>query len=374
MKKFRYRLPWGLIFLLVLAILLTACGGNQAAPSVANETANPVAEKPAQETNGKLTILEWAGYDAPEYWQPFAEKHPDTKVDFSYFAEDAEALTKVQSGYAVDLVHPCSSWFGQYVELGLIQPIDTTRLKNWSGVNPELAKLGQIDGKQYLIPWDWGFESLLIRTDKVQQKPTSWADLWNPEYKGHVSIFDSGEATWIITASMLGFDPYNTTPEQQAQIKQKLIELKPNLLNYWTDSTELAGLISAGDVWVAGDAWQDIYFTTKNEGVPVEYITPKEGRLSFVCGYALSSQSKNVDLAYDYIDAALAPQSMANMSNAFAYGASNFDALPMIDPAIVKEFNLDNPDVLKDTIFYQALTADQRKLFTSVWSDVKAAP
>lgn len=376
MKKNRSRLPVLLLTLLILSLVLTACSEKavEKTAEIAEITDAPAAGEPDQETSGNLTILEWAGYDAPEFWQPFAEKYPDVEVDFSYFADDAEALSKVQSNFAVDIIHPCSSWFGQYVELGLIQPIDTTRLKNWAGVNPELAKLGQIDGTQYLIPWDWGFESILIRTDKISTKPTSWKDLWNPEYKGHSSIFDSAEAAWVIAATVLGFDPYNTTPEQQEQIKEKLIALKPNLLNYWTDSTELAGLISSGDVWVAGDAWQDIYFVLKNEGVPVEYIKPEEGQLSFVCGFVISSASENEDLAYEYIDAALAPQSMANMANYFGYGAANFNALPLINPEYVAEFNLDNPDVLKDTIFYQSLTAEQRELFTRVWSEVKAAP
>lgn len=372
MCKNRSRITWTLATLLALSIFITACGQQSAEPAATNET--PGVSEASLDTDGKLTILEWAGYDAAEYWQPFAEKYPEVEVDFSFFAEDAEALTKVQSNFAVDIIHPCSSWFGQYVELGLIQPIDTTRLKNWDGINPELAKLGQIDGKQYLIPWDWGFESILIRTDKIATKPASWNDLWDPEYQGHSSIFDSAEAAWVIAATALGFDPYNTTPEQQEQIKQKLIDLKPNLLNYWTDSTELAGLISSGDVWVAGDAWQDIYFMVKNEGVPVEYIQPKEGRLSFVCGYVLSSAAKNVDLAYEYIDAAIDPQSMANMANEFGYGAANFDALPLINPDYVQEFGLDNPDVLKDTIFLQSLTAEQRELFTSIWSEVKASP
>lgn len=373
-KEFRSTLLRAALTFLVATLALAACAPSGDAPG--DQTAAPTAPAAtaAQSGVGRLSLLEWAGYDVPAYWKPFADQYPAVKVDFSYFAEDAEALTKLQSGYDADLVHPCSPWIGQYVELGLVQPIDVSRLKNWPGVNSDLAALGQIDGKQYLVPWDWGFESILVRSDKVKTLPTSWADLWNPEYKGFVSFFDSGEPAWVIAATVLGYDPYNTTPAQQAEIKQKLLDLKPNLLNYWTDSTELAGMISSGDVHVAGDAWQDIYFTTKSEGVPVAYIDPKEGRLSFVCGFAISSQAKNLDLAYAYIDAALDPQSMANMANDFAYGASNFNALPLIDPAIVQEFHLDNPDVLKDTIFYQPLTTAQRELFTSTWSDVKAAP
>lgn len=354
-------------------IIITACSGGSSNPITPADTDG--SEEPvAQENNETLNILEWAGYDAPEHWEPFAEKYPQVKVAFSYFGDDAEALTKIQSGFKVDLAHPCSPWIRQYADLGLIQPIDTSRLKNWADLDPNLTEIGKIDGKQYMVPWDWGFEAILVRSDKIDTKPESWADLWNPSYQGHLSIFDSAEAAWVIAATALGIDPYNTTPEEQEQIKQKLIELKPNLLNYWTDSTELAGMVSSGDVWVAGDAWQDIYLTNKSEGIPVEYIFPKEGPLSFVCGFVITSDTQNLDLAYEYIDAAIDTQSMVNMVNNFGYGPSNRKAIPLLDEELVAEFNLDDPGVLRNTIFFQPITAEQRELITTTWSEVKAAP
>lgn len=361
------------LILFIFALFLTACA-NVPSDGSSPSTNDSSASGSQSTSNETLTILEWAGYDAPEYWQPFADEFPGVNVDFSFFAEDAEALSKVQSGYKVDLIHPCSPWIRQYVDLGLIQPIDTSKLSHWPDIDPELAEVGLVDGKQYMVPWEWGFEAILIRSDKIDKKPTSWKDLWDPAYKGHLSIFDSGEATWVITATALGIDPYNTSPEQQEQIKQKLIELKENVITYWTDSTELASMISSGDVWVAGDAWQDIYLTNKSEGIPVEYIIPEEGAISFVCGFVISSQTQNLDLAYKYIDAAIHPQSMANMANYFGFGPSNREALPLIDPELVEEFNLDDPEILKNTIFYRPLTSEQRELFTKNWSDVKTAP
>ena len=33
----------------------------------------------------------------------------------------------------------------------------------------EYQELGQIDGKQYFIPWDWGFTSILYNTEQVDE-------------------------------------------------------------------------------------------------------------------------------------------------------------------------------------------------------------
>jgi spermidine/putrescine-binding protein len=189
-----------------------------------------------------------------------------------------------------------------------------------------------------------------------------------------VSLYDCGECNYIATALSLGFDPWNTTPEQDAQIKQKLIEIKPNLLNYWADFTEINQLIASGDVWVAANVWNDALQTATAEGVPVEYITPKEGRLGWVCGFGIATNSPNVDLAYAYIDAALAPVPMAYLSNNYAYGAANAKALELTDSAFVEMFSLDDTSILERTVFYRPITEAQRETFTSAWTEVKAAP
>jgi spermidine/putrescine transport system substrate-binding protein len=340
------------------------------APTVA-PTAGPTHTPGPQE----LTVLDWSGYDQAVFWKDFAAKHPKVQPQYSFFAEDGEAFTKAASGFPFDLVHPCSSWWKLYVDKGLVQPIDTSQLSNWPGLRPELAALGQFDGKQYFVPWEWGFESILVRTDKVKTVPQSWADLWNPEYKGHLSLYDSGESSHAMTALALGIDPWKATADQEAQIKAKLIALKPNVLDFWTDSTTLGPEIASGDVWVAANAWPDAYKTAVDAGLQVQYLEPKEGRLSWVCGYGLSSKVKNIDLAYDYINAMISPASMAEESNQYAYGASNVQAIPLTDPALVKLMHLDDPAILQNgTVFYQSLTEKQRRDLTSMWTDVKAAP
>ena len=371
----------------IASIVLSACASPTPPPTaVVAATAPPPTAVPAQPTaaptaapttapassNEPFVVLDWSGYDDPRFFEPFTQAHPDVKPEYAFFAEDAEAFAKAQSGFQFDLIHPCTNYWELYVQEGLIQPIDTSRLKNWKGVQEKLAKHGFIQGKQYYVPWDWGFESIIYRTDKVKTPPTSWADLWNPEYKGRLSLFDSGESAHIITALALGFDPWNTTPAQNEQIKQKLLELKPNVLHYWTDFTEVNQMLASGDAWVISNAWNDAYTTARSENVPAEYITPKEGRLGWVCGYAISSKSKNVDRAYEFIDALIAPQSMANMANDFAYGAANADALPLIDAEFVKLMGLDNPSVLDSTVFYRPLTNAQREQFTGTWSEIKA--
>jgi spermidine/putrescine-binding protein len=372
--------------------LMVACGGTSSPPagdtsagdngsgSAATEEPAPTEEATAQ-GDGSLVILEWSGYEAteyPEFFGPFTEKYADnldSMLQYSFFADDAEAYTKIQSDFQADITHPCNSWWGLYVDAGLVQPIDTSRLSNWSGVDPTFAKMGQFNGQQYFIPWDWGYESMTVRNDEVPEVPTSWADLWNPEYAGHLAIWDNAEQNFIIAALTLGIDPYNASDAEVGQIKQKLLDLKPNLLTYWVDYTETYDLGTTGGAWIISGTWQDAFATIQSDGYDVSYVQPKEGRLGWLCGYGISANSKNVDLAYEYFDAAIAPESIAALANTYWYGGSNVDALPLIDDYVKEFMQLDQMDTLPDrTFFYQPLTEEQRQTITTVWDEVKAAP
>jgi spermidine/putrescine transport system substrate-binding protein len=109
-----------------------------------------------------------------------------------------------------------------------------------------------------------------------------------------------------------------------------------------------------------------------NEGYSVEYVDPKEGRISYACGYAISANTKNIDLAYDYINALIDAQSNANMANDYYYGAANMNSIPLLDPALVAKFHFDDPAVLAQSNFQESLTQEQREIMTTIWNEVKA--
>lgn len=330
-----------------------------------------------------LLILEWSGYEVTEYpylFPSFADKYTptlDLVADYVFFADDAEALAKMQSGVEADLVHPCESWWGLYVENDLVQPIDTSRLEYWDQINPKLAEIGQFNGQQYFVPWDWGYESILVRSDLVAEVPDAWADLWDPQYAGKLMLFDAGQANYAITALALGYtDPWGSlSPEVVDEVKAKLIELKPNVLTYWTDYTQTYDMPATGEAWLTANAWQDAYGYLFTEGFEVEFIEPAEGRLGWTCGYGIGKNTQNLDLVYEFLNAATSPESSAALGNVYWYGGANTSSVDMVEDYIVEFMQLDEVDTLFDrTSFYQPLSEEDRQLIVSMWDEVKAAP
>lgn len=385
MNHNQFMIRWLLPFTVLIGMifLLVACGGSTPETTASEEPAKeaPVIEAPA--SNDPIHILEWSGYEVTDYpnlFPSFSEAYTptlDEAVEYTFFADDAEALAKLRSGFSADLVHPCESWWGLYVENDLLQPIDTSRIADWDSINPDLAKLGQFNGQQYILPWEWGYESILVRSDLVTEIPDSWGDLWDPQYAGRVMIWDSAQSNYALTALTLGIeDPlHNITPENVERVKQKLIELKPNLLTYWSDYTQTYDMPATGEAWLTASAWQDAYGYLDSEGIPVAYIQPVEGRLGWACGYAITKDAQNLDLVYEFLNSAASPESSAELGNYYWYGGANVDALPLVDEYVVDLMELDQVDTLFErTVFYQPMSEEQRQLITQMWDEVKAAP
>ncbi len=118
----------------------------------------------------KLQYFTWSGYELPDFNKSFLAAHPDG-VEASMFGDDDDAFTKVKAGFRPDIAHPCYDKVARWNKEGLLQPIDTKRIKNWDSIFPVFKNLPDLqagDGKVWMVPWDWGNTSILYRTDLVK--------------------------------------------------------------------------------------------------------------------------------------------------------------------------------------------------------------
>ncbi len=400
MQRLKSRLAPLTVFTLVFTLLLAACGptGQQGStptsvPTAVTEqpTATTAMEEPTATTgaegptataagtsgetssdSGTLTVLDWAGYDAPDFWTDFQTSHPNVTVNFEIGASDADIYSKMKAGNQSDVFHPYTGWLQFFVDDGLVEEIDTSKLTNWDKVPDSFKEIGQIDGKQYFVPWDWGFTSILYRTDKIPEGVDSWSALLDPKYKGHISMWDEGPGAVAVSSYIHGWDQTKLTDEQLAQAKAEWTAQRDLNLFYWTGEPELVDAMAKGDVWLAY-AWQGAYAQLLSQGVPVAYADPKEGRNSWVGVYGIRKGTENLDLAHKFLDAKLAEATGNNVVNLFYYGHVNEDVMQGItDETLKKTFSLDDPDVLEKTNFTPNLTAEQRDARTKMWTEVKA--
>ncbi len=326
------------------------------------------------DVTGTLQVFEWAGYEAEEFWSyPFKQTYPNVRVDFAFFEDENEALTKIIAGFKTHIVHPCSYNIPRYVAAGILQPIDTSRIQQWDNIWPELRNLRDIyaDGDLYMVPADWGYSGISYRTDVVEEEPRTWDALWDERYTGKVSMSDSAiESVPVAGVLTRASNLWDMTDAELQSAKQLLIRQKPLILSYWTFSTDLAQLLNTGEVGIAY-SWNDAPAIAAAEGAPVKFALPEKA-FSWACGLAITKDVRGteLDLAYEYINSWLSPWAGTNLINLFTYGHSNRLSVKSADQSIVEAMKM-NPPNFADTIFWQYQPRVEK--YEEVWAEVKGA-
>jgi putative spermidine/putrescine transport system substrate-binding protein len=142
--------------------------------------------------------------------------------------------------------------------------------------------------------------------EKIKTPPTSWADIWKPEFKGRVGLTNLNSTLgtgWLVEiARMRGGSEANVDAAFKA-----IEELKPNLAAVAANPGALATLYQQGQIDIGPGNFNAIQIL-KARGVPVEFVAPKEGAIAFKTTMHIVKNSPNAVLAAKLIDAALSPE------------------------------------------------------------------
>jgi spermidine/putrescine-binding protein len=324
-----------------------------------------------------LTYYTWAEYDNPIFHNIYVKKNGGTP-NYAIFADEEEALQRVRNGYRADVGHPCTSNVLRWYDAGILNPIDTSRLEHWPDVFDGFKTVAgvQIDGKTFHVPWEWGNSSVAYRPDKVEITEESYGLLLDERYKGKMSSFDNSEEVPIMSAILAGAkNPFALTEDEYPKVEAVMKQLNSNMRFYWTDATEAQQGLASGEL-VATTAWNDIVKSMADEGIPIKYMTPKEGILTWVCGMVLLKDGPGDEgQAYEFMDAMLSTESGVALMENFYYGHSNRKTLAVADPELVKGLALDQAEQrIADpkTHFFQPQPNDQREKLIAMFERVKA--
>jgi spermidine/putrescine transport system substrate-binding protein len=337
------------MFLTVVALIGASCSGGGG-----KSGASAGASAGGKQT-GTVTLFGYEDNFVPEVIDPFLERYPDLDVQTAVFASNDEAVTKLQSGFQADVINVCTEETGRMVALGLLQPIDTSRIEAWDTLFPALKEQPGvvIDGEVYMIPNVGGTSGVIYNPDEVPQGIDSYRDLFeDPELAGKVTLEDSAATVIAIAAMALGHaDPYALTSEDIAEIRDYLIEHKSQIRSLFKGDADFLNLYRTGEI-VAGFGYHDYRAAMDREGIPVEFV-PAEGSLAWICGVGLSAQAQNVDAAYAAMNYYVSPTPQSFYAESYTYIISDQRTLDELDPALVEELGLDDPSQLDAAIALQ---------------------
>jgi spermidine/putrescine transport system substrate-binding protein len=165
-----------------------------------------------------VTLFQWEDYMDPPFLAEYKNAYKENP-NVSIFADEDGAFAKMRAGFKPDVMGPCYYEFPRWKEAGLLEPIDTSKLKNWARISPTLRSLPGIaagPGKVWFVPHYWGNTSVTFRTDLAPEyaKSQSWNILFDPKYRGRISALEGVDDTVPFVARMIGVDAYNMKPDE----------------------------------------------------------------------------------------------------------------------------------------------------------------
>lgn len=289
-----------------------------------------LARKSIAGVGDQATYFTWGGWDLPDLFPTYTEKHNEPP-NFATFGSSEEGFTKMRAGFVVDLAHAYNVEIPRWVESGLFQQWDISRLSNWSDVIPELWELegNMVNDKPYFVPFDWGQTSITYRTDLVELKDgeESWGLLWDERYAGQIGQLGAAGDAWWCAAIYAGVDFAEiATKENIEKVAELLRKQRPLIRTYTDEVTSLEQALASGEL-VAAMTWNSSAVALQAEGIPVKFAKPKEGALTWVGGMMLHQEAPHADKAHDVVDALISYDRGRQVIAEDGYGHCNLKAL-----------------------------------------------
>jgi spermidine/putrescine transport system substrate-binding protein len=309
--------------------LLSACGiGSQG--KKADTSTDAVAKYWAkQKPTGELTWANWPLYldttgksNHPSLNQ--FQKQSGVKVKYieaiqdngPFFAKVQPTLSDGQyCGFDVAVISS-GIYFNKFRDLGFFIPLDQSKLTNFRANAGEHYKKEPFDpGNVLSIPWQAGFTGIGYDPKKTGRQITSWEDLQDPKFKGHIGMMANNEDLPNCALMAVGVDPQKSTEADWRKAAAWLMKMKPLVRNFY--SQNYINALATGDVWISmawsGDIFQQ-NLSGKAIGQNLEFVIPKEGGLLWTDNFVILKGTKNAVSAMELMDFYYQPKIAAEVA------------------------------------------------------------
>ena len=308
------KIDWALgAVLAVMVVGVSACGSSSSSTSTSANLPTSVGNG-----EGQLNLVAWEGYTQPEWVKPF-EKATGCVVHSKYAGSSDEMVTLMRQGGGsqYDMVSASGDASLRLIRGGDVAQMNVALVPEWKNFIPQLQSPphNTVAGKHYGISLQWGPNILLYNTKSVAPAPTSWSSIYEPKYKGLISVPNNpiqiADAALYLskTKPSLGItDPYELTEAQLNAAGELLKQQKPLIKKYWALASDEIELFKNGDATI-GAAWPYQQSTLNADKVPVKSLIPTEGATGWADTWMLSAHAKAPQLRLQMGELGVEPES-----------------------------------------------------------------
>jgi len=285
--------------------------------------------------SGTLSLCTWPNYHNQANLDQFT-KDTGVPIQVTTFGSNEEMLAKLQAGgTGWDVFVPTNYTISTYVKLGLIDPLDLSKLPNFDAKtnDPRFTGEGTVDGKVYAVPKDWGTTGYAVNTKTVKNEMTSWKQFWDltqTEYSGKVTVHDYQLTTIGNALKYYGYSFNSVDAKELADAEKLLLAVKPHLFAITSDYQPA---MRNGDAVMAvcwtGDAAQ-----MARDLPEIKYVIAKEGGEIWTDFFAIPKEAPNKEAGYAFIDFLETPAVNAKEVEVHGYPSTDSRVTPLLPDAI----------------------------------------
>ena len=289
---------------------------------------------------GDVRYMGWQGYEEAFNAGDFATKNGIT-VSPTFQNDNGQAMTVIANGGKgnMDIVTPDTAYTSLMAKLGMLEPIDLSRVPNFSQLDPFFQENDGIrhEGQIYSLPFAWTIIPLMYNPTYIPDAPKSWFDMLKPEYKGKVGMTNDMISMMVCySLAVTGrLDATRITKGELQQVLDLLVNLKKNQARTVVSSYgELTDLLASGEIWIS-QGWVPVQLWAKAKGADIRWTIPKEGAHAPIDCMAIVKDSPHIDDTYKVLNHAISAEAQAYAANINANGVTNTRAIPLLKKEIL---------------------------------------
>lgn len=324
----------------------------------------------------ELTVVGYEFYYPDSILEPFEDEH-DVDVNVVGITTNTEGVGMMRTEYEgeADVVGLTNYAVQRLWDQDLIEPIPTAELEHYDDVLEVATSApgARIDGEVSAVPFAFGATAPVYRTDSFDEEPT-WEHLYDADtleehdLDDRVSVRNHARGQIYATALMLGEDDPNPPSDWDA-IEETLLDAFPYYRTLWETYDQHYNLI-ANDECDIVYGWDLTGFALIDAGEPVQIAMPENGVRGYADSHQLATDAPNRDLALDFIDYMIAPETTLETMNNAGNLPINVEGQDMMDDDAyeAREYVIDNLDRVK-VQGYWGDEADERA--SDLWEQIR---
>jgi spermidine/putrescine transport system substrate-binding protein len=359
-----------------------ALGGSFLASCTGKEAASKAGEAAAGGGGKTLRISNWPLY-IDKQTVPDFEKATGIKVEYTedvndnneFFAKIDEPLKRNQS-IDRDIIVLTDWMAGRLIRLGYVAPLDDSKFPNKANLVDNVKDVSFDAGRKYSVPWLSGMTAIGYNPKKTKKELTSINDIFDPKYKGQVTMLTEMRDTVGLVMLGMGKDPATVTLADAKAACAKIKKARETGQIRKFTGNDYAEDLAAGNIAVAF-AWSGDIQGLSADNPDLKWIAPNEGAMLYSDNMMIPKTSDRQTEAMAWINYVYDPKHSAQIVAGAPYVSAakgTSEELAKIAPDLAKSPLVNPPPELRAKLHvFRALSDEEETEFNRIFQDAIGA-